>query len=125
MWKFQVVALVFLAVLASGCSSLSERNDAVQVRVANRSTYDFEKVTVTFPEGAREYGRVAKGAAAGYQEVKKAYGYAPVEVTIQGGSWRFQPQDYLGEKPLAPGRYTYALSLDESAHSVRLELVKD
>jgi len=125
MWKFQVVALVLLVALSGGCSSLSDRKDAVRVRIANRSAYDFEKVTITFPDGVREYGRVAKGAASGYQEVKNAYGYAPVEVTIQGGSLRLQPQDYLGEKPLAPGRYTYALSVDESGRSLRLELVKD
>jgi len=78
MWKFQVVALVLLVALSGGCSSLSDRKDAVRVRIANRSAYDFEKVTITFPDGVREYGRVAKGAASGYQEVKNAYGYAPV-----------------------------------------------
>jgi len=125
MWKFQVGALL-LAVLFGGCSSLIDRNDAIQVRVANRSAYDFEKVTVTFPDEVQEYGRVAKGATTKYQEVKKAYGYAPVEVTIQGGSsLRLQPQDYLGEKPLAPGRYTYALSVDEGGRSLSLELVQN
>jgi glycine cleavage system aminomethyltransferase T len=121
---FHLSWVILLAVLIS-CSSVVAKNGSTLVRVANRSERDFERVVVTFPEGKREYGKVTKGTKSEYYDAPGAYGYAPVDVAVGGESLHLQPQDYLGEKPLRPGRYTYALSIDESGHGLRLELVKD
>lgn len=114
---------VFVSVTAA-CTSVADRSESVQIRIANRSSQDYERVAVTFPTGMVDYGRVEKGGVTAYKEVGKAYRYAQVEVTTGGKSLALQPQDYMGEEPLAPGRYTYALELDPSG-ALQLELIEE
>ncbi|MDP9120091.1 MAG: hypothetical protein M3O15_01790 [Acidobacteriota bacterium] len=122
---FGLMALVALGAAAGRCSGNHEAAGGTWVRVANRSAVDFEGVTVTFPDGAREYGRLPQGASASYQKVEKAYRYAAVEVVAKEGRLALQPHDFMGEKPLGPGRYTYALTVDGAAHRLALELIQD
>lgn len=107
------------------CTGMRERTGPVEVRIANQSSQDFEQVAVTFPSGKVDFGRVEKGKTTEYRPVGKAYRYAQVEVMANGRKLSLQPQDYMGEKPLDPGRYTYALNLDKSSGDLRLELIED
>ncbi|HEV2856364.1 MAG TPA: hypothetical protein VHC97_26475 [Thermoanaerobaculia bacterium] len=113
--------------ISIGCTTLANgaESGALQIRIANRSGQDFERVSVTLPSDTVDYGRVGNGAVTNYRRVTAAYRYALVEVTIGGKPIKFQPQDYLGEEPLRPGRYTYELRLDEDGNNLRLELVTD
>ena len=123
--KQQLLCLLGSIVLfgaVSGCSGIADRPGTVQVRVANRSTQDFDRVTITFPSGKMDYGQLAKGAVTDYRPVEKAYRYAQVDAVVNGKSLTLQPQDYMGETPLAPGQYTYNLELDESGETLKLEL---
>lgn len=94
---------------------------AVQVRVRNASDADFASVEVRFPDGTRvRYGPLRAGAASAYAGAgTEVYSYAWVKVTTapgppaDGRTLVLQPTDYVGEKKLAPGSYTYALSLDD------------
>ncbi|MFZ1412326.1 MAG: hypothetical protein WAS07_12770 [Micropruina sp.] len=98
---------------------------SVQVRLRNDSTVAFDKVVVNFSGGpARNYGALAPGASSGYlQPPDLAYQYAFVGVTIGDQTFRLQPIDFVGESELAPGRYTYALSV--SGDDLRLEFEVD
>lgn len=97
----------------------------VEIRIANRSEVDFDRVDVTFPADEVSYGAVAKGATSDYRRVKEAYRYALVVATAGGETYRFQPIDYVGETLLEPGRYTYALSTDPNDRILSIELVED
>lgn len=98
----------------------------VEVRVANRSDRDFERVDVTFQSNKVEYGALARGATSEYRQVNEAaYRYALVEITAGGQTFRLQPIDFVGETPLAPGRYTYGLNIDPSDNMVTIDLIED
>lgn len=98
---------------------------SIEIRVANRSDRDFDRVVATFDPGRVDYGAVAKGATSDYRRIQQAYRYALVEVTAGGQTFRFHPIDFVGETPLEPGRYTYALSIEPSDNTVTIDLVED
>jgi hypothetical protein len=102
--------------------------EAVSIRVGNRSDVEFERVVVKFSSQTEDYGRIPAGKQSGYRQIAKAYRYAHVEVTVKGATIVMRPMDYVGEEPLAPGKYTYALSYDPNAGEgaqLQLSLVKD
>lgn len=117
---------IFL-LMAVGCTSVQESTaGGVEIRVANRSDRDFDQVDVTFGSKKVSYGPVAQGSTSEYKEAKEeAYRYALVVVTAGGEEFRFQPIDFVGETPLAPGRYTYALNIDPNDRQVTIDLIED
>jgi hypothetical protein len=119
--------IVMLGLIAGGCTTVQESAaGGVEIRVANRSDRDFDAVDVTFTEKKVSYGPVAKGATSGYRTIQEeAYRYALVVVTAGGEAFRFQPIDFVGETPLAPGRYTYALNIDPNDGQVTIDLIED
>jgi heat shock protein HslJ len=102
---------------------------AVMVRVRNDAGFDFATVEVQFPDGTQvDYGPLAAGAASVYAEAgTKVYGYARVRVTTapgapaDGRTYTLMPADFVGERQLAPGQYTYALSIDGDQLVLTLE----
>ena len=119
------IGWVALLGVTTACASATDGAAPLQIRIANRSDHDFQRVRVTFPSETVEYGRVEDGEVTAYRQVKTAYRYALVEVTTDERSITFQPQDYMGEEPLAPGRFTYALRLDPSGENLQIELVAE
>lgn len=102
-----------LAVLLLGCSSAFESpgDGDIQIRIANASSASFSNVAVIFPEQEVDYGAVPVGRSSNYRRVTVAYAYARIDVQIGSTELRIQPIDYVGETPLQPGRYTYALDI--------------
>lgn len=95
----------------------------VQVRIRNDTGADFEKVLVSFPYGTRvDYGPLARGAASEYHSTELAYSYSYVAVTISGKKVVYQPIDYVGSSELKPGRYTYALSVEQGRLDLEFEV---
>jgi len=85
----------------------------VQVRVSNASAVDFESVRMTLPEdGEHDLGRVPAAGHSAFVTARRAYRYAAFRVRAEGGELVLQPIDYVGERPLAPGRYDYVLNVD-------------
>jgi hypothetical protein len=85
----------------------------VQVRIRNAGQVGLTGVTVTFPDNQRiGFGDLPAGAASRYAAVALAYRYALVVATADGTEHRWQPIDFMGETPLAPGHYSYAISVD-------------
>lgn len=102
--------------------------EVVRIRVDNRSRVDFDRVVVKFPSQEEDYGRVGAGRQSDYRQIAEAYRYAHIEVTINSSTVALRPMDYVGEEPLPPGDYTYALSYDPAARSrgqLQLELVRE
>jgi hypothetical protein len=102
-----------LGILAGipGCDSPFVPESDIEVRIANLTAFPFARVNVQFPENAVNYGTVPAHGLTDYQRVSKAYRYAYIEVQVGGEERRIQPIDYVGERVLGPGRYTYALNL--------------
>ena len=95
----------------------------VEIRIKNRSNINFDRVLVHFP-GPREvdYGPVPKGSVTAFEPVTQAYRYAGVSVKAGTQQLSLQPTDYMGEKELSPGQYTYLLDIDNG--SLTLQLVQ-
>jgi hypothetical protein len=99
--------------------------DGVLIRVRNASPYAFESVYVNTSGGENTYGQVAAGQSSDYKLFANAYSYAYIKVSANGQEVVWQPIDYVGEKPLEPGRYTYVLGIDDLANRrISLQLEK-
>ena len=107
-----------------GCTSPFESSGDIRVRVANRSSFAFDRVEVVFPEDAMNYGAINPGDVSRYANVSAAYRYAYIEVEIDGEELKIQPIDYVGETPLEAGRYTYTLNVTIEGY-LTLELRED
>lgn len=100
-----------------GAMAADARADGLQnetqplVRIANQSSIDFDSVVVNFPEQVEGYGPVSKGTVSEYRSVSRAFRYAPITIFAGENRYQFQPMDYVGETPLAPGRHTYELGI--------------
>jgi hypothetical protein len=115
----------FVLLLAlPGCDSPFGPQGDVAIRIANNSSFAFERVDVVFPEDEVSYGAVPAHRTTGYRGVETAYRYAYIEVVIDGEELVIQPIDYVGETPLEPGHYTYALNVTIEGH-LTLELRED
>lgn len=121
------ILLAFVLMIGfAACTSATGKTGELEIRVANRSDQDFERVDVTFESGKVEYGPVPRGGVSEYRWVGEAYRYARVDVVVKGRPpLILQPIDFVGETLLEPGRYTYALSIDRNDGILVLDLVED
>ena len=88
----------------------------VCIRVENSSDLDFESFRVNFNGQTESYGPLAAGAVSEYRSVGAAYRYAYTEAFSNKRRFVLQPIDFVGERHLLPGAYTYrymASVLDE------------
>ena len=119
------ILLLLAALIIGGCGLVNsvENGGAVLLRVTNASDNDFQSVFVSFPQGDAEFGAVAAGEVTAYRELPGAYHYGYVEVVAEGDTLRMMPIDYVGEKPLQGGRYTFVLDVD--GQNLDLEFVRN
>jgi hypothetical protein len=106
--------LFALGVLLSlaGCDSpVGLFGGDVEIRIANNSSFRFERVDAVFPEDEVSYGAISANSLSSYRTVSAAYRYAYIEVQVNGEELRIQPIDYVGENKLGAGRYTYVLNV--------------
>jgi hypothetical protein len=113
-----------LALAVSACTNPFASPGTVYVRVENATAYTLQDVVVGFPSGTERYGSLAAGERSAFRRVGRAYGYAYVEVRVEGRTLVQQPIDYVGESLLEPGRYTYVLDITalDDAYGVRSQL---
>ena len=119
--------LLILGLLLS-CAACQKKDDAapsgVSIRVRNSSQFAFESVLVNTSDGENSYGQLAAGQSTDYKSFASAYRYAYVKVLVNGQMVVWQPIDYVGEKKLENGKYTYVLGIEDLANrqiSFRLE----
>lgn len=94
-----------------------------RIRVANDSDTAMADVVVRFPSQSERYGTIPAHGTTEYREVERAYSYAYIEATVNGERAVLQPIDFVGEKLLDGGKYTYGLDVNEKAAS-RHELLR-
>lgn len=86
----------------------------VQLRIANLSGVDFERVIVNVAGRETNYGALPAGSLSAYLPQNGAYRYAGIEILAGGETYEAIPTDFVGETPLAAGTYTYVLELAAS-----------
>ncbi len=133
------VAGIFVSVSLGSCSKnkLKEckehsvspcREDPAKtnIRVKNNSKHHYCNVTVTGADGTiANYGSVKKGETTCYNIFEEAYRYAYITLYIDGEEYTLQPIDYVGEVPLAAGKFTYSLDVNVKNRNVYLQTIQD
>jgi len=63
----------------------------------------------------------------GYHNLSSAYKYADLQLVIAGKEIHLRPDDYVGEKPLGKGMFTYNIQkrISGSTLYVDIQTVKD
>jgi len=121
--NMKTIIKILLLLILTGCGSYaikpSETNTSsqkpvktqvsapVKIRIKNHTEYDMQNVLANFGGEEIEYGNIPKGAYSKYFTVKRAYRYAYVEWEAKNKKRKVQPKDYVGEKELESGNYTY------------------
>lgn len=86
--------------------------DYVCIRVKNTSMFDFGRFNVHFPNYTEKYGSIRAGEISAYRRTDRAHGYAYTEAFSRFRKFVLQPKDYVGERDLLPGIYTYEYSAE-------------
>ena len=119
-----MLAYIILIQLTTACTRPPTNSESTHIRVRNKSDVDFEQVTMRFMKEQISFSAVPKGQASAYRTVSEAYRYGYVEVVIAGESFVLQPIDYMGERPLGSGSFTYEITVDRQNRQVQLQLVR-
>ncbi len=106
--------MLLLGLSFSACSDRDDELNAVNIRVRNNSTMNFDEVQVG--DAPEVHLNVAPDAFSDYFEYETAYRTAFIEVTTAGETYILQPIDFVGETPLPDGFYTYELRLTEEGN---------
>src|SRR5262245_39305691 len=112
--RMNVKTTILLSVLWSAALTTF----ATDIRVRNASDVDFQNVIV----GGRNYGDIKRGAVTDYQTWPGAYRYAYVSLRANGKPMGIQPIDYVGERLLGEGRFTYVLTTLNDRLDIRAEM---
>jgi len=80
------------------------------IRVRNASAVPLENVVIN----RVSYGNIAAGGVTAYHSWGPAYRYAAVHAAVEGQSMDLVPDDYVEEKPLGSGDFTYVLTIDQN-----------
>ena len=123
MMKFWLLKLVFITMFfAPGCAKISESAE-VMIRVKNLSDFDFDEVILY----SDTLGFLPAQSVSPYFSKPQAFRYASVYVSVDTFRFGLTAIDYVGEKPLEPGNYTFNLNISAlSASGVLTQtLVKD
>jgi hypothetical protein len=94
------------------------------IRVHNLTGEGLDSVRWYVPAVPREpidFGALGIDEHSEYREVPVAYRFAEIEASGPAGSYTLRPYDYVGEEPLAEGRYTYHLGLAQGRLTIELE----
>ena len=121
--KSRFILLTIMSVLLfSGCESDDATGD-IMLRLKNASNQDFFSVFVSSGGEGNTFGALSQGEYSSYETFDVAYRYGYLLVTTSSGEHTLQPTDYVGEKVLSAGSYTYEVGL--TGDNVTLNFVKD
>ena len=120
----QLLAIVAAAALAACDNPFSSDGESL-IRLKNAST--FELTSVTFAPGTPrlEFPRIAPGATTDYAGVQGAYRYGYLDALVGGERRVIQPIDYVGERVIGEGRFTYVITIDAATRNPSVSMVRD
>ena len=108
-----------LAVALCACSS----TDAVEIRACNLTGEAITDVTYE----SSMVGALAAGECSAYETATHdVYRYTYATFAIGTETFTAQPIDFVGERPLSPGRWSYELRIvDRANHGASADVVED
>ena len=118
----------FGLLLFSSCNNNEDNNSIVKIRLENASDFDYSNITINTSTGNVSFEAIKSGEKTEYKKFELAYNYAFVQLDINGETYTLQPIDYVGEKPLKNGDYTYKIGVENSQNQetqLSLTLIKD
>ena len=117
---------IILIIILIGCSE-EKSGHSVNIRLSNISNYDFKNIVVDTSTGMVSFDDLKAGTISEYKTFAKAYRYAYIELNVEGKKYALQPNDYVGETPLAEGNYTYELNFNSQNqyNSLTISLVNE
>jgi hypothetical protein len=104
-----------LWLLLAGCATPVQVSptDAMQLRVRNTGPADAVALHVLFPAADVDFGDVPAGATSDYRAVPGGvYRYGAYRLRIDGRDTTVPVIDWVGEKPMPRGAYTYVVAVD-------------
>jgi hypothetical protein len=109
--RIRVNIAIFFILLLVSCSKKDtfQQQKGVQLRIENLLTVPADSVEIINPAGRQVYYNTSVNTKSGYKKFDFIYNYAYIKVYAAGGSIVLQPIDYLGEKKIETGSYTYRL----------------
>jgi len=120
--------LIIAALFLSGACKKdpAEVSTDIQLRVLNATPATIYDCIVNpgSLSGSYNFGQIDVGAVSNYQTFDRAYSYGYVRLILNGNSYGLQPYDYVGETPLANGKYTYKITFS-ATNGISITLIKD
>jgi hypothetical protein len=107
-WSMKILLWFALCLVLVGCGA----SGPTHIRVRNGTDQDFTSVVV----GTNSFGDIASGSVSRYQLFPKAFRYEYVRLFAGTNQMIIQPTDFVGEKPLGRGRFTYVLRIDSNTN---------
>jgi hypothetical protein len=92
-----------------------------------RNASAFELTSVTFAPGSPSltFDRIAPGATTTYSKVPSAYSYGYFDALVGGERRTIMPIDYVGEKTIGDGKFTFEITIEPATRNPAVRLVKD
>ncbi len=118
------VIAVFLVFSTVSCKK--DPDGPSDIRVRNLTTSTFHNVTVNTSGGEYNYGDVPAGEETDYHRFDIAYRQAHITLDIDSVQYELVPVDYTYEVPLGQGKFTYELSIADTAqHKLGIHVIAD
>lgn len=117
MKKYLLLLYILLAEsLFISCNSVNNNpeDDGIYLRVLNSSSLPFRTVYISFPGAEALFENLEPGNISAYRKLDTAYRYGYIRVETGDKEYVLQPFDYVGEKPLGNGQYSYELDISEN-----------
>lgn len=122
-----IVTFSFSIIACSEPDKESGKHTKVKIRLTNTGDFDYSDVYVSTSGGEFNYGNINSNESTDYHEFEWAYSYAYIQLKINDKMYKIQPIDYVGEKKLENGNYTYEIGAkpEDSEYRLTLSLVVD
>lgn len=107
---FGLLTFILNLIVLTGCTR-SEVYDGppVDIRVKNISNFDFDELNL----GSDTLGPLPSHSITPYFTREPAYDKASIYVRIDTFQFGLTVIDYVGERPLGPGKYTFEVDVSE------------
>ncbi len=109
------IALVSLLTLLMFPACKEDPTGPTDIRIRNRTKSVFRNVYVNTSGGEYNYGDVQPGTETPYHRFEVAYRQALITLEIDSVQYQLIPVDYTYEVPLGRGKYTYELTIADTA----------
>lgn len=125
--QVRLATVLFFVVFMMGCGLLRSENESVLVRVTNHTGIPLAEVIIDYSSTGDDQVRfedVPSGATTEFQHVDNAFEHYTVRVGTGKREMKFAVEAPV-PAPLAPGHYTYVLTIDDAGKLRVNEIIRN